>query len=528
MEHFIAYHSAEKMEREYEADGSLAFWSRKNAGLLNKAVGNLVWIVQGTRRGSKTEYALCGVYVANSLSQDSDGGDGYLISGTEGQDFGPRIVLNDREWFPALLKSQSNFSLGFNRINDADAIRGLEYIRRTASESNAPPANQDADPGAGAVLTSFHDQDGFSQHAAFQAWRETNANGVFLTIATSKLANLHGAQCQHLGSTDWPADVHSLTKKRKVCATSEVELLAWTKATRLAVQPCHHCLRDGYISFSQGSSVSADNDADDDDWFSAEEYRDALVQLSDDLSPLHRRMLVAHAEAPDCMLSVRQLAAAGGYDKPSITYSQYGRVGHMLAQALGITEQWKVWTYIIGDGFRTEEGELIWEMHPALVDALVMLGWASRAAARDALDDIKWVGESDGLGTEREAIIRARIGQGPFRNDLLRYWGSCAVTGISEPSVLRASHIKPWRDSTNEERLDPNNGLLLAAHIDALFDAGLVTFEEDGKIRLSILLANEDLKQLGITSEMRLRLVSDSHERYLSHHRNSVFRSGNV
>ena len=270
------------------------------------------------------------------------------------------------------------------------------------------------------------------------------------------------------------------------------------------------------------------SEAAQDNWFSTDEYHDAIVKLGKSITPLHRRMLVAHAEAPDCMLSVRQIAAAGGYEKANVTYSQYGRLGRLIAGSLGITEQWKVWTHFIGDGFRTETNELIWEMHPELVDALVKLNWATRPALDSWFDDETNTDANDESSvseTEREALIQARVGQGPFRIALLKYWGSCAVTGVSEPTVLRASHIKSWRSSSNQERLNPFNGLLLAAHIDALFDKGLITFEFDGHIRLSPLLAQEDLRLLGITPTMHLRRIGVEHREYLHFH-HQEFRSG--
>ena len=263
-------------------------------------------------------------------------------------------------------------------------------------------------------------------------------------------------------------------------------------------------------------------------WFSVEEYLEAIVKLGNAITPLHRRMLVAHADAPECMLSVRQLAAAGGYEKSNVVYSQYGRLGHLIADSLGVKEHWNVYTHFIGQGFRTATGELIWEMHPELVAALGKLKWSTRPLAKPSLEDIAVIAEEDEPSTsetERDALSQARIGQGAFRIALMKYWGSCAVTGISEPAVLRASHIKPWRSSTNQERLDSFNGLLLSAHIDALFDAGLVTFEEDGQIRLSPLLAGEDLQQLGIVPTMRLRRVAAEHKAYLRLHHEG-FRDG--
>jgi len=265
------------------------------------------------------------------------------------------------------------------------------------------------------------------------------------------------------------------------------------------------------------------------DWFSADQYCMAISSLGNVVTPLYRRMLVAHAEAPDGMLSVRQLAAAGGYDGPHATYSQYGRLGRLIARSLGIEDDWKVWTNIIGQGFRTESGELIWAMHPELAEALVILGWSSRTAGSTLLADVAQVEKNHLLvsETEREALMQARIGQGPFRVALLKYWGACAVCGVSEPAVLRASHIKPWRDASNAERLDPANGLLLAAHLDALFDAGLITFEHDGKIRVSPLLAADDIRQLGLSPTMQLCRITGEHEPYMEHHRNFVYRSGN-
>lgn len=266
---------------------------------------------------------------------------------------------------------------------------------------------------------------------------------------------------------------------------------------------------------------------EEDSWFSAMEYLEAIKSVAPKITPLHRQMLVAHADAPDHMLSVRQLATAGGYDHPNITFSQYGRLARLIAQALGV-DSMEVWTAILGRGFRTESSEVMWEMHPELVEALVELGWCSRSKALTSLVDIANADAKQTFltTTEREALVQARIGQGPFRVALLQYWGTCAVSGVSEPAVLRASHIKPWRDASNPERLDPANGLLLAAHLDALFDAGLITFDGAGQIRISLLLAAEDMLQLGVTSTMRLRHLVVEREAFMAYHRDFVFRKG--
>lgn len=115
--------------------------------------------------------------------------------------------------------------------------------------------------------------------------------------------------------------------------------------------------------------------------------------------------------------------------------------------------------------------------------------------------------------TEREAVVHSRIGQGEFRNRLIHYWKGCAVTGCKRLEILRASHIKPWRDSDNRERLDVHNGLLLAPNLDAAFDKGFISFDDDGSILISSKLDERDRLALGIHPEMRIR-VDPRHRPY--------------
>ena len=127
--------------------------------------------------------------------------------------------------------------------------------------------------------------------------------------------------------------------------------------------------------------------------------------------------------------------------------------------------------------------------------------------------------------TEKEQIIKARVGQGAFRDALITYWnGRCCVTGCAVSPVLRASHIKPWRSSTNAERLDGFNGLLLAANIDVLFDRGLISFTDEGEILRSSKISAEALTSLGCDQTTRVKL-SPRHIPYLAHHRAEIFSS---
>lgn len=134
----------------------------------------------------------------------------------------------------------------------------------------------------------------------------------------------------------------------------------------------------------------------------------------------------------------------------------------------------------------------------------------------------RWQARVAALGnTERDVIAQRRVGQDLFREGLMAYWGGrCAATGIDIPELLRASHIKPWRDCNDDERLDIHNGLLLAAHVDALFDAHLLAFEADGTGILSTRVSAEQCATLGFSAgPPRVRGLSPKHLPYLALHR---------
>ncbi len=129
-------------------------------------------------------------------------------------------------------------------------------------------------------------------------------------------------------------------------------------------------------------------------------------------------------------------------------------------------------------------------------------------------------------GTEVERVVRQRVGQDVFREALLDYWGgACAVMGLALPDVLRASHAKPWADCENdEERLDVFNGFLVVAHVDALFDRGLTTFDAGGDLVIAPRLTAEHRASLHLSEGMRLRWVAPEHLPFLQWHRDHVFR----
>ncbi|CAI1536034.1 HNH endonuclease [Serratia marcescens] len=128
--------------------------------------------------------------------------------------------------------------------------------------------------------------------------------------------------------------------------------------------------------------------------------------------------------------------------------------------------------------------------------------------------------------TMKEALVKARIGQGNFRKEVLKLYPACPVTGVSMPQLLIASHIKPWRECNNKERLDPNNGIMLAPHIDALFDKGYISFTTDG----GVIISNnnnvvECINKLKLDLHVRVKLVPQS-DVYIKWH-NSYFEGCN-
>ncbi len=124
------------------------------------------------------------------------------------------------------------------------------------------------------------------------------------------------------------------------------------------------------------------------------------------------------------------------------------------------------------------------------------------------------------LATEAEAIIRRRVGQDVFREALMAYWGGrCPITGVSDPELLRASHITPWAEADYAERLDVHNGLLLSALWDAAFDRGLVGFADDGTALASPKLTQAGRHALGLAQSLKLRGLQPSHRLRLANHR---------
>jgi predicted restriction endonuclease len=137
------------------------------------------------------------------------------------------------------------------------------------------------------------------------------------------------------------------------------------------------------------------------------------------------------------------------------------------------------------------------------------------ADVRDVMSDKKLT------ETEKTILINTRMGQGQFRAKLIEMWGGCAVTGYRNTQLLLASHIKPWRSSNNQERLDKYNGLLLVANLDKAFDLGFISFDDGGKVMISKYLEAPDV--LGLREGMSFNIRQEN-KPYLGYHRGVLFK----
>jgi len=128
--------------------------------------------------------------------------------------------------------------------------------------------------------------------------------------------------------------------------------------------------------------------------------------------------------------------------------------------------------------------------------------------------------------TEKNQIIKARIGQGLFRRRLIAEYPICPITLVDDIHLLVASHIKPWRFSNNTERLDPQNGLLLTPTYDKLFDKGYISFRQDKTMMVSSKITSSNITRLGLTPDIEItNLPINGRETYFDYHRLNIFQT---
>lgn len=273
---------------------------------------------------------------------------------------------------------------------------------------------------------------------------------------------------------------------------------------------------------------------------SVERYRAALAELAKEESKLVQNgfaMLKANYRSPGRLISATRLsfAADESYTAYGVANIQYGYFARRLAEIMDYTPDLIVdgelrWTYTICSAHKDKDrdGHFQWILRPEVATAMEELGLVAKNDDSDAWDDIQAMEETAKALNDKDRVTyqSARIGQGRYRDLLINYWGGCAVTGCKVLEVLIASHIKPWRECNVHEATAMLNGLLLVPNLDIAFDKGLITFEDDGQIRLSPQLKSSTAEILGIKDDMRLRMEpTEYHLPFLRFHRAKVFRS---
>jgi len=159
---------------------------------------------------------------------------------------------------------------------------------------------------------------------------------------------------------------------------------------------------------------------------------------------------------------------------------------------------------------------------PAVRVHLVVLAEESAYAAA-LLDDMQRLREVPS-STERDALTKARLGQGLFRRRVSELEPACRVTGLARQEFLVASHIKPWRSCDNSERLSGANGLMLSPHMDKLFDRHWISFDAGGELIWQHEAAGEALRCWGIQGANLIRPFGREQEQFLSAHREELRR----
>jgi hypothetical protein len=163
-------------------------------------------------------------------------------------------------------------------------------------------------------------------------------------------------------------------------------------------------------------------------------------------------------------------------------------------------------------------GQAYWDAHATIG---VFQTPADAVILEDEIADRGMIGP-----TFREQLVRARRGQGVFRSNVLLREDFCRVTRVAEARHLKASHIKPWRDANDAERLDGANGLLLSPHIDHLFDEGYITFSGRQELLIVPEVRDKLLDAWGIDAGVQVGEFSREQNAYLEYHRANVFKHG--
>lgn len=223
-------------------------------------------------------------------------------------------------------------------------------------------------------------------------------------------------------------------------------------------------------------------------------------------SPLVKRMISGEIETN---LFVRIYSKLKGETQPFVYCGRLSYLGHDQTTIKPV---------------HIEFESLDYDESTSISDLKSIYNWKSSVGSKYEIFELKksnsrYTRKTKPNRTERKGLVISRIGQGYYRDHVIAKWDArCAITGVSIIQVLIASHIKKWSLANDEERLDPENGILLSPNYDALFDKLLISFTSSGKMLVSNELSFKDLERLNINPTLILP-VSTGMKKYLEFHR---------
>lgn len=243
-----------------------------------------------------------------------------------------------------------------------------------------------------------------------------------------------------------------------------------------------------------------------------------------DILPINNKtgiLGVNRAEALEPTAEIREVwqttfpVASGGVDTASFNVKRFGEIGAMRS---AVERRMEGISALIGVKKYSASQSTIKRLIDKYLNILCYLEGIS-PQEEDFL--MKTILDKSIKNTTKEEIINGRVGQGTFKDKLMRLWGGrCNITGATH--LLNAAHIKPWAVCSSGERLDPFNGFLLSPVYDRAFDEGFISFTDEGEIAISPALG-EDVERLGINRSARIENLSPFSLDYLKYHREHLF-----
>jgi hypothetical protein len=195
---------------------------------------------------------------------------------------------------------------------------------------------------------------------------------------------------------------------------------------------------------------------------------------------------------------------ANGFGNQGAYFAKIDRALALLIAELADPQLWQALTSVAED----TSGQLIEVALPVIQD------WEDQQQSQ--IESTEGIGE-----TTRKALVQARIGQGKFKERVSHLERSCRISKVDHPAHLIASHIKPWRESNNEERLAGGNGLLLTPSIDHLFDRGFISFEDNGDLITSPVADTCSLDRMGV-QPTNVGCFNIDQKYFLDYHRKEI------